>query len=281
MEKHEANLQFLNEDLQDLPIISISKVIELISEPFDKEGVAQKTYNKHHNNPESQYYQKTVEEIIEMWEAKGAESCRYGSMLDDYIGLNLTQTEDDIELWKLDHDYEGDERLHGICDSFDNFLALASKSGDTKFVTREQTVYYKINEGYIKGRFDCLLYNERTNKWIVVDWKSSGSIDTSNRWAKLLGPCSHLDACNYNTYTLQLEFYKTALIYGGYLPEGTTEDDVELLLVQLPGKEISDGKNFATYKEAYKYDKTFIDKVLNFALKKNIILERRNTNESN
>ena len=52
-----------------------------------------------------------------MWSAKGAESCKYGSLLDDYIGLNLTGTSEDIEMYKLDNDVDGDERLSGLIKS--------------------------------------------------------------------------------------------------------------------------------------------------------------------
>ena len=46
--------------------ISISQVLSYLSAPFDQQGVAKRTYENNFNNPESQYYQKTIEEIIEM-----------------------------------------------------------------------------------------------------------------------------------------------------------------------------------------------------------------------
>ena len=78
---------------KSLPYISISQILGLLSEPFDRDGVAQKTFDKNHNDQESQYFNKTKDEIIAMWEAKGAESRRYGKLLDDYIGVVLEGTE--------------------------------------------------------------------------------------------------------------------------------------------------------------------------------------------
>ena len=123
----------------DLPRLSISQVLGLLQEEFDSEGIAKKTHDKNFNNPESKYYKMSVEEIMESWKAKGAESCHYGSLLDDYIGLNLTGTEPEVKLWKLNNNYDYDERLHGVCDSFDAFYNLVMKSGDTEFVTREKS----------------------------------------------------------------------------------------------------------------------------------------------
>ena len=163
--------------------ISISTVIGLIGEPFDSEGVATKTYNKHFNNPNSEYYQMSVQQIMDKWAAKGAASCHYGSLLDNYIGMYFEKADEmDVEMFKLDYDYDGDERLQGVCKSFDRFVEdYLEKHPELEFVTREQTVYLKISEGnYIKGRFDALFYNTQTNRYLIVDWKSSGSVDNSS-----------------------------------------------------------------------------------------------------
>ena len=262
---------------RSLPTISISKIIELLQEPFDQKGVAEKTYNKHFNNPDSQYYQKTIEEICEMWSAKGAESCRYGSLLDDYIGLNLTRTSDELELWKLDNNYEWDERLLAHCTSFDDFYSVLSASGDMEFVDREKSVYYQVGDYYVKGRFDALFYNKKTGKYIIIDWKSSGTIDKiPNQWTKkLFGPAMKFPALNYYTYTIQLHFYKKTLIKN-YLPEGTKEEDVIVMIVNLPDHIIeSIGKKYQTHYEAFQYDSMLMEQIFNFAIKKKQILDKK------
>ena len=267
---------FLNKSIdRTLPTISISSVLGMIQEPFDQEGVAEKTFNKYNNDPTSQYYQKSIKEICDMWSAKGAESCKYGSLLDDYIGLNLNNKELDLRLWKLDNNYEYDERSLAHCNSFDDFYKIVSASGDTEFIDREKSVYLKVNDFYIKGRFDALFRNKRTGKWIIIDWKSSGSIDkTPNRWTKkLLGPACKFPALNYFTYTMQLYFYKKALIEGGYLPKGTKFEDVTVMIVNLPDHIIEEtGKRFAIHNAAFEYDDDFMNKLFKFAIEKQKLL---------
>lgn len=282
---------------RSLPKISISTILGMIQEPFDRDRVVELTFNKHFNNPESQYYHKSKEEIIEMWEAKGAASCHYGSLLDDYIGYNLNNKQTELRLFKLDNNYDNDERLKGLCDSFDNFYKVLSASGDTIFVDREKEVYCPIHvknpkfgeenepellDYYVRGRFDALFYNKRTNKWIIIDWKSSGSIDkVPNKWTKkLLGPMNKFPALNYWTYTAQLYFYKKTLIEEHYLPEGTTEDDVIVMIVNLPGKIIEGlGRNFATHNPAFQYDSDLLNKLFAFGVQKDYLTKKVETNE--
>ena len=252
-----------------LPYISISQVLGLLSEPFDKDNVAQKTFDKHFNNPESQYFQKTKDEIIAMWEAKGAESCKYGQLLDNYIGIILEGTEDDKEMFELDNDVDSDARLNSLVLSFDKFIEQLKNKPEIKYIDREQTLYYNVGDFNVKGRFDALFYNEKTNKWIVIDWKSSGTIDTlPNKWTKnLLGAAKQFPALNWYTYTMQLYFYKTALV-NNYLPKGTKEEDVDVFIVNLPGN------NYKTYKAAFSYDKKLMDDIFKFGYKKNCLLNK-------
>lgn len=259
--------------------ISISTVIGLIGEPFDTEAVATKTYNKHFNNPKSEYYHLTVQQIMDKWAAKGAASCHYGSLLDNYIGMYFEKADEmDVEMFKLDYDYDADERLQGLCKSFDRFVEdYLGKHHELEFVTREQTVYLKISEGnYIKGRFDALFYNTKTNRYLIVDWKSSGTVDKKpTPWTgKLLGPAKDLLALNYYTYTLQTYFYKAALENEGYIPEGS---GVDCIIVQLPGTVIAESNDvYCVHNPAFAYDKDLIYRIFDYAFKKNMILEKKN-----
>lgn len=281
-------IDFSNLDIdKSIKKLSISNALNMLLTPFDSEGVSQKVYENHYDNPQSEYYHMTAEQIREAWSAKGATSTHYGSLLDDYIGCILTGNENDLRLFKLDNGYDYDERLHGLCDSFDNFYSVLSKSGDTEFIDREKYLYLKVKnpfhneEGqneymYMYGRFDALFRNKRTGKYILIDWKSSGTVDkVADKWTKkMLGPMFKYPQLNWYQYTLQLYFYKQALLNSDYLPEGTSPDDIVVMIVNLPGKIIEGcGQNYQIHQGAIPYNETELNNFYEFAIKKYILLE--------
>ena len=75
---------------------------------------------------------------------------------------------------------------------------------------------------------------------MVVDWKTSDSIDKENKWEKMLGPLYDYDACNLNEYTVQVQMYKKALCetYGI-----STPDKVDTYICQF-SKEVNPNGNY-------------------------------------
>lgn len=267
-----------NVELNTNQVLSISAVNSILKKPFDRDGIATKTFNNHFNNPKSEYYHMTVEQIINKWETKAATSRQYGSMLDEYIGYNLNNDQDGLEMFNLDYDRDGDERLNNICNSFDTFVNDYLKSHpELVFVTREQMIYYQIpgTDQYIRGRFDALFYNTNTNRFLIVDWKTSNEIEHKpGPWTgKLLGPAKDLLDMDWYTYSIQVYFYKTAL-ENGYLPEGV---GVDCVIVQLPGHIIQESNtNFMVHNPAFEYNKDLLDRIFVFAHKKNILMNKKN-----
>ena len=72
--------------------ISISNIKTYLKPEFDKEGVAKRTSEKYFNDNTSQYYQKTPEQIIEMWDEKSNRSKRKGELVDGFMELKYNHT---------------------------------------------------------------------------------------------------------------------------------------------------------------------------------------------
>ena len=70
-------------------------------------------------------------------------------------------------------------------------------------------------------------------------------------------------------------FYKKTLIEN-YLPEGTKEEDVIVMIVNLPSTIIeSINKRYETHLEAFKYDSMLMEQIFNFGIKKKELLNKK------
>ena len=186
---------------------SVSKIVEVMHEPFDKECVANKTFSKHFNDPNSKYYHMSVQEIIASWNAKAELGRNNGKVLDTYIGMILENYESKEILEKYKASLN--EIAANKCNVFDKFYNenIVNK---LEFLTREQMLHDETKG--VVGRFDAMfLKNDvRTpgvQNLLLIDWKNTEKIETSNSYSKLKGPLYKYDDCELNRYTIQLYIY--------------------------------------------------------------------------
>ena len=243
--------------------VSVSKLCnDYIKVKFDDVAQAEVCAKKGLNDPNYKYAGMTANQILEQWHAKSSESKRYGSLLDDYAGMNLNNETEKLELWKLDNGYDYDDRLKSICKGFDDFYNFILTKTNYKYVARELPLYCKTpKDGHINGRFDCLFYDETTDAYIIIDWKTTDDITTSSRYGKKLqGPAYMLDECDMNTYTIQLHVYKKALVETYGL---SSYDKISVYVCNLLRQPNEQGLNFKLFKQNFDFDvnrlNTFID----------------------
>ena len=255
------------EELNGRPIISVSKVQEYISTPFDKEGQAKVCAQKGLENPDYKYAGMTAEEIINLWESKAAESRRYGSLADEYTEQRFEKTPEEMEIWKLDNNFDYDERLKGNCTGFDEFVADLAQYG-YEYVGREITVYGETDKGNIVvGRIDCLFYHPGAEKFFVVDWKTTDEIKTEAfRDKRMKGPAFELQDCDLSKYAVQVQTYVRDLIKTYKL---TDERHITCCIVNLrkegdgPG-----GKHYIIYRPKNAFSCKLIDDIVDFSINK-------------
>lgn len=262
-----ARITARNMDFADTRCMSVSKCIGYLSKPFDKEGVAKTCSERDFDKEGSKYYGMTPEAIIAMWDEKSDESKRYGSLLDEYVELRLENKDAAaLESWKLDNNYEYDERLRNNCKGFDDFIDVLARSTDYEYVGRETALYIVSASGNaLNGRFDCLFRSRSTGNYLLIDWKTTEDIDTSNRFQKMLGPMYALDKCKMNEYTTQLHMYKKALVetYGV-----TDYQHIQCFVCQTVQAPNARGLNYNIIGENFQFNPKLLDKVIDFATQK-------------
>lgn len=75
----------------------------------------------------------------------------------------------------------------------------------------------------ISGTVDQLFYNKKYNELQIFDWKTNKAIDFSNAYGNRFNkPISHLEVCEFNTYSLQLSTYKHLIEKNTNLKIGNT-----------------------------------------------------------
>jgi ATP-dependent exoDNAse (exonuclease V) beta subunit len=194
----EPHLYLIDEKL--VPgLLSVTTFVHTFFEHFDADLVIEKMMNSK-GWVNSKYYGKTADEIKAEWDKIRDEAADagtkmhlaieqyYNSQIDPTIPLEQEPKVIDtveyrhFEKFKKDHEhlvpFKTEWRI------FDEDLKLA---GSIDMIFKDPN-----NEGCI----------------YIYDWKRSKEIKFQNWFQKGLAPLEHLDDCNYNHYTLQLNVYR-------------------------------------------------------------------------
>lgn len=272
-------------NLDGRKIISVSKIEDYVSTPFDAEAQAKVCEEKGKMDPNYKYAGLTAEEIQKLWEDKAAESRKYGMLLDEYTEQVIGKNRKTLEVWKLDNNFEYDPRLKNNCLGFEEFYSEIQKYGYS-VVGREITVYVQTpssvgdmpfdsqeEEGnnVVVGRIDCLFNNPSTGKYLIVDWKTTDEIKTQAfRAKKMKGPANNWQDCDMGKYTIQLHMYKTALAFTYHL---TDPKNIAVCICNLKKEQDpATLKNYLLYKENFPYNERLIYQVVDFSIKKRELL---------
>ena len=236
---------------------SVSKIVEVMHAPFDKESVANKTFSKYFNDPNSKYYHMSVQEIIDSWNVKAELGRNNGKILDTYIGMILEnhESKDILEKYKSSL---SEIVATNKCNIFDKFYK-ENVENKLEYVTREQILHDETTG--VVGRFDALfLKNDAklpgVQNLLLIDWKNTEKIETSNLYNKLKGPLYKYDDCELNRYTIQLYIYVYILRKVYHL----TDIRIIPLLVQIGSVE------YTIYAPQIPYSDELVSDIISFAI---------------
>lgn len=162
--------------------ISVSKLLGMYKEPFDREFWSKKAALKEG---------VSQEEILARWDKTTKDACDKGTSIHDivenYIKEDIIK---DKELIKA--------------------LNLVFDKKKFKRVLSEELVY--DDEYEVAGTSD-IICDVDNNTFDVYDFKTNKSFIFENKYGKYLKtPLNHLQQCQYNDYSIQLSLY--AFLYG-------------------------------------------------------------------
>lgn len=176
--------------------VSVTKFVGQFKQPFDP--VAQSI--KSSQNKKSKWYGIPPEEIQAHWANSSEEAINRGSVYHD-------QRESD--LLSIDTIQRSGVNIPIIKPIWDGGVKHAPNQRLTEGIYPEHFVYLK--SAGLCGQSDMVEVIKDTVN--IIDYKTNKEIKKTGftNWEKITqkmtGPCSHLDDCNFNHYSLQLSIY--------------------------------------------------------------------------
>lgn len=241
----------LQKDIYKKCPYSVSKIVSALHKEFDAPQMAKKTFDKHFDDPESKYYQMSVDEIIKSWEEKAKFGRENGKALDKFIGMIIDPEKSKSSTILEKYINSINPIAKNKCNEFKKFYETNIQN-NLNFVGRELMLYDECLK--VNGRLDALF--EKNNNLFLIDWKNNETITKENQWEKLKGPLYEYDACDLNLYTIQVYIYTYILrkIYG------LTNINIIPLIVRIGETD------FEICSPIIPYSDNLINNVINFAV---------------
>ena len=178
-----------------IQLTSVTAKIKSITPPFDRDTIAARCARREG---------KTVDQILDEWEAKGALARDRGTLIHSYA--------EDVIDGRTDHVLAAmNDRLPEF-DAFDRAWAAFRERLDARVVWKERIVGDPALG--VAGRADILLSVQprgAQRMLCLCDWKSGEKFETSGKWANLLPPWSDVGDCELSKYSIQLSTYRLLL----------------------------------------------------------------------
>jgi len=195
----------------------VTSLLRWYSQPFDAAQAIEmmkKGQNWESRQDEFRKEDGTImsdEEIKAFWSFKGKVSSSRGSLLHEEIERNLNGFASSGE-----HSPE-----------FKHFLKFKEEELEKKNLQVWRTEAILFHCGLRACGITDLLCRDGDGRLVIMDWKRSAKVKLSNHWQRMKAPVAHLDDCNFNVYSLQLNMYR-------YILESEYGEEVSgMYLVQL------------------------------------------------
>jgi len=181
----ENHIYQLNDD-PNFEFKSVTTFVGDFFEKFDAPAVAAKLTRTH-----PKYKHMTAEELLAVWKKKS----EYGTFVHE-----------EIEFYINDKTPPTDDRSIRAVKWLNGY-----KMQSTYELFSEKIIYSK--ELNLAGTIDLLMYDKKSDSYIIIDWKTSSKIETSAYRHKTGNHdiTRNLEDCNFNHYSLQLSLYRYIL----------------------------------------------------------------------
>lgn len=179
--------------------ISVTRLIEEYSNPFDQQGIAEKVALRDN---------KDVTQVLQEWSYKNKFACAKGHTCHEYAQSLWSNNKPDIDYFDKSTEYVQ------ACDKIFIQAGLFYRDFSNKFIHIQDEQLVGSEEYDICSAIDHLFLDEEGNVWLI-DYKTNSILkgyndDEKNRkyTKKMLIPLQNIKDDSLNHYYLQLSIYK-------------------------------------------------------------------------
>lgn len=190
------------------PLRSVTRLIESVQVPFDREYWSQR---------KAKEAGITLEEMLAIWDKRAEDSRIRGKAVHQFIQnhlLDLVPAElaDVVRETMMVREDEGEETPTATPEEYGEIAAYLAfwKRYEGRFVPIRLEWIIGDSELGVGGVVDCLMLDTVRDRLTVLDWKTGKftKVGEFRRPTKLLPPFDHLDDCKQVTYSIQLACYQ-------------------------------------------------------------------------
>ena len=179
--------------------ISVTRLIEEYSNPFDQQAIAEKVASRDN---------KSVSEVLEEWKYKNKLACEKGSICHLYAQNVWTST------ITPENDFHGSTVLKNACKSIYKQAENFYKDFKDKFIHIQDEQLVGSEEYDVCSAVDHLFLDKEGNIWLI-DYKTNSVLkgynddEKNQKYTKeMLVPLQNIKDDSLNHYYLQLSIYK-------------------------------------------------------------------------
>ena len=176
---------------------SCTKFLKEYSVPFDADLAIRALKNGKNWNSNNVYFTMTDAQIKKKWIDNGkktsSEGTKLHSMIQSFYKQQLPQCVHDVGFGQFIEFFNDYKDIYSVCET-------------------EMSIFCDYDKERLTGSFDVLFKIKGEGGFALGDWKRVKKIErNSYGHKKMLPPINHLEDCNFNQYSLQLNLYRYIL----------------------------------------------------------------------
>jgi len=183
---------------EDTCFVSGTTFLHKFAQPFDRDAVSLRYAQKHGLDQQ---------EVLKQWEEKGRIARDNGTAVHNFA--------ENLVLGKPVPLDSKNEKVHRM--QKQAIYAISELEERFDLIETEKVVAHLPCK--IAGMVDLIGREKKTGVLWILDYKTNKRIDLQNQWQIMKPPINHLQQCNYNEYSLQMNLYRWIMNEEKYFQE--------------------------------------------------------------